>query len=707
MLIKLGVKGLRFAELIVRRRRLIMVVAVLLLIPAAAGFLATGVNYDVTAYLAGDMPAKAAQQAVEEHFGQASMVYVLLPEIPLWQAGEYKSQIAALPGVEKVQWLDDATHVSVPPEFMPEQLRQNFLTEDGTAMFVTFTEGATSQLTEQAIVSIRHLTDDQAVISGFPAIVHDLGDVLDTEKWYYALVAVAAILLVLSLSTSSTFEPVLLLVAVGFSVIYNMGSNVFLGSISFITQSIAAVLQLAVSMDYGIFLIHRFSEEKARHASPEEAMAVAISKTSRAISASALTTVAGFAALIMMQFGLGKDLGIVMAKGVLLSALGVLVILPGLLLSFQRLMERYQHRVLLPSFSGVAQWVVRRRAPLVSLLLLLLLPVFFLQQQVGIFYSVSEGLSPEVKAVADLEQFKQAFGISEVVQLLVPDQGLGTERALIDELLAIPNVQSVVSLSQAVDSHIPQSFLPETATATFRQDGYALTTVQLATMQGEPATNTALAAIEQAAGSLYPEFHLAGEAALTRDLMQVTADDMTRVNAISVVAILLIIALSFGSISVPVLLVLAIEFAIWSNLSIAYAFGNRLYFVTYLVLGAIQLGATVDYAILLTSKYQEALRRHPKVEAMQLAVQQSFRSILTSALALTGATIAVALLSRIRMAGQMCAMLGMGALISMLTIIFVLPGLLLYCQPVLEATTLRWPRAGARQQSAPQAQDLD
>lgn len=684
---------MRLAQLIVRRRRAIMLLAILLLAPAAAGFLATGVNYDVTSYLPDDMPAKQAQQALEQHFGQAASAYVLLPDTPLWQVSQYKQQITALPGVERVEWLDTSSHVSVPAEFMPEQLRENFLTDQGPVLIVQFSQAPTALSTEEAVAAIRELTDQRAVVSGFPAIVYDLGQVLSEEKWYYAIVAVAAILIVLSLSASSSLEPVLLLLAVGFSVVYNMGTNLLLGSVSFITQSITAVLQLAVSMDYGIFLIHRFAEERAKQPDGEQAMVVAIAKTGRAIAASALTTVAGFAAIILMRFGLGRDLGTVMAKGVLFSAISVLVILPGLLLSCQRWTERFQHRVLLPSFSRVAQIAVERRAVLVTILLVLLIPAYCLQREVGIFYSVAEGLSPRITAVADLQRFKQAFGVAEVAQLLVPDQGLAAERDLVDRLQATPGVQAVTGLSQLVDPQIPQSFLPDSVTGQFRQDGFALCTIQFSTVQGDPITNSALQQIEQVASQAYPQVFLAGEPALTRDLQQATVSDLNRVNLISIIAIALIIAISFGSISVPVLLVLTIQFAIWANLGIAALFGNRLYFVTYLVLGAIQLGATVDYAILLTSKYQEALTSHPRLAAMQLAVQQSVRSILTSSLALTGATVAVSLLSKIRMAGQMCAMLGIGAMISMLTILLVLPGLLLYCQPILEATSLRWPRA--------------
>ena len=304
---------------------------------------------------------------------------------------------------------------------------------------------------------------------------------------------------------------------------------------------------------------------------------------------------------------------------------------------------------------------------------------------------MTEGLSTAIRSVVDIEDFKQTFGVAELVQLVVPDQGLKTERQLVQELESIQGVKSVVSLSQMVDPHIPQEFLPPEATEPFRQDNYALATIQLSTEQGDPLTNEALEQIEQAAAALYPESHIAGEAPLTRDLMRITASDLRRVNIISGLAIAVIICLAFGSLSVPIILVLAIQFAIWANLGIAYLSGTSLYFVTYLVLGAIQMGATVDYAILLTSKYRDLLSDHASLKAMQLAVEQSTPSIITSAMALMGATFAVSMISKIRMAGQMCAMLGLGALISMLTIILVLPGLLLYLQPVLEKTSLRWP----------------
>lgn len=682
-----------FARFVVRYRKLILLLGVLLLVPSVVGFINTSVKYDVTDYLPETMPARHGQKFIEEHFAQAASVYVLLPDWPLWQAGEVKAAFAALPGVSDVLWLGDIEHVSVPLPFMPGQLSENFLADGAPVILVQFSETASSPVTEAAVASMRELTDGKAVISGFPALIEDINKTLSREQWYYALVAVVAILVVLSLSTSSTLEPLLLLVAVGFAVVYNMGSNVYLGSISYITQSIAAVLQLAVSMDYGIFLIHSFAEEQTLHDSAEVAMATAIKKTGKAIAASALTTVAGFAALAFMQFGLGKDLGLVMAKGVFFSAVSVLVILPGLLLTFQQAIARYQHRTFFPSFQGLARWVVKRRVVLVGMLLLLLVPVFLAQQQVGIFYSMAEGLSDKMISVVDMERFKEAFGVAEVVQLLVPDTGLSTERELVQNLHAIPVVKSVASLSQMVDAHIPEAFLPIELTKQFRQGGYALSTIQLTTKQGEPATEAALQSIHDIAASLYDPIYLSGEAPLTSDLMQVTTADLPRVNLFSVIAIAIIIAITFGSLAVPLLLVLTIQFAIWANLSIAAASGTNLYFVTYLVLGAIQLGATVDYAILLTTKYKENLASQPKLEAMQIAVEQSGRSILTSSLALTGATVAVSLISNIRMAGQMCAMLGMGAAISMITILFVLPGVLLLSQSLLEAFSLRWPKA--------------
>ncbi len=684
---------LGFGAFVVRYRKLIMVMAVLLLVPSVFGYIATDIKYDVTDYLPETMPARQGQKFIEEHFAQSTMVYVLLPDWPLWQAGEVKTAIAELPGVSNVHWLGDVEHISVPVSFMPEQLRDSFLADGSPVILVQFSEGASSPLTEAAVAGIRDMTNGEAVLSGFPAFIADINKTLSREQWYYSLVAVIAILVVLSLSTSSTLEPILLLVTVGFAVVYNMGSNVLLGSVSYITQSIAAVLQLAVSMDYGIFLIHSFAEEQAAEESADVAMASAIKKTGRAIASSALTTVAGFAALVFMQFGLGKDLGLVMAKGVFFSAVSVLVILPGLLLTFQKAIARYQHRTYFPSFHRLAGWVVKRRVALVALMLVILIPVFLAQQEVGIFYSMAEGLSEKMVSVVDMERFKETFGVAEVVQLLVPDTGLKTERELVRRLEEIPAVKSVASLSQMVDAQIPESFLPEAATEQFRQGGYALSTIQLATKQGEPATEAALQSIEATAAALYDTVYLSGEAPLTSDLMEVTSDDLSRVNRLSVVAIALIIAIAFGSLTVPVLLVLTIQFAIWTNLSIASLTGTHLYFVTYLVLGAIQLGATVDYAILLTTKYKENLTKYSRLQAMQIAVEQSGRSILTSSLALTGATVGVSLISNIRMAGQMCAMLGMGAAISMLTILFVLPGVLLLSQPLLAATSLNWPKA--------------
>lgn len=681
-----------WARFVVKRRRLLLLIAVVLMIPCVAGFLLTGVNYDVTTYLPQDLPSKQGQDILAQDFGLAANVTVMVQDRAPWQVADLQAQIAAVPGVEKAESLTSYLHPAVPLSFVPDSVKERFWAGDAAAIQVQFTDGTNAQTTQTAVERIRELAGADAAVSGLPVIIHDVMQIFAREIWVYIAVAVAVILVVLSLASTSTLEPVLLLVSVGFAVALNLGTNFFFGTTSYITRSIAAVLQLAVSMDYGIFLIHRFADERERHATAEEAMVTAVVKTSTAIGASALTTVAGFAALIVMRFGLGTDLGLVMAKGVLFSLLSTLTLLPGLLLECQGIMARFRHRSLFPSFDRISGWIVRQRAVFLAVFAVLLLPAFGLQRQVEPFYAMAEGLSPDVRAVADSERVSAAFGTDAEVYLITEDRGLAEEQRLVTRLAGIPGVASIQSLAGTAGGAVPEFYPPADVRARFRQGDYALSTIELTGQTDTGGTRRVLDQIASVAREQYDTVDLTGETALTEDLKTITDSDLSRVNTLSVLAIAAIIAIAFGSASIPVLLVLAIQFAIWVNLAGARLVGVDLYFITYLVLGAIQMGATVDYAILLTGKYKEALADHEPRQAMALAIARGGRSILASSLTLTGATLAVGALSRIRMAGQVCAMLGAGAMISMLTALFILPGLLLISDRVVGLTTLGWPR---------------
>lgn len=687
----------RWCNFVVKQRKVLLIIASILLIPAFIGYLQTQINYDVTTYLPEHLSSRQGQDILEDEFRIAANIFVMVEDQEPYQVAQLKEEIQKVPGVEKASSLDDQYHPSVPSFYIPSEIRQNFETGDASIIQVQFINSSISSVTQDAVAEIRQIAGPEAAVSGFPAILLDLNDVFSTEQYLYILIAVAAIFIVLSLATRSVIQPILLLITVGFSVIYNMGTNVFIGSVSYITQSVAAVLQLAVTMDYGIFLIHRFEDEKENYDNSEQAMAVALSRTAAAITSSAATTTAGFLALAAMQFGLGRDMGLVLAKGVIFSLLSILVLLPGLILIFQKYIERYQHRVLLPSFAKAAQLVVNKRAVFLVLFLVLLVPSFLFKDQVGVFYSIEKGLSKEIPAIADAERLREKHGVAEIVYVIYEDEGLTTEEQLTDRLKSIPEVKSVNSFVEFTGPHIPEEFIPDDVRSQFRSGGYAYSAVELSTGEADSRTDAALNRIKETANSLYDNVYLCGEAASTQDLRNLSNSDLVRVNIFSVLAVACIIAIAFASLTLPIILVLAIHFAIWVNLSWAYLAGIELYFVTYLVLGSVQLGATVDYAILLTSKYKEALQVKPPKEAMHLAVERSGRSILTSSLTLTVATIAVASVSKIKMAGQVCGMLGAGAFISMLTIIFILPSLLMLSDKLIQRTTWRWPQAVNRQ----------
>lgn len=687
------------AHLAVRRRRLLLAIAILLLIPSLAGYLMTNVEYDITSYLPATLASKRGQDILERDFGLAANVFVMVEGQEPRQTADLRARLATVPGVERVSWLDSYVHPVVPLSFVPARLRDSYVSGEAALLLVQFVDPSGATTTQAAISTIRELVGPEAAVAGLPVILGDVNAIFHREIGIYTSVAVLAILVILSLASTSTFEPLVLLVAVGFSVIYNLGTNVMLGRISYITQAIAAVLQLAVSMDYGIFLIHRFAEEKSRHDSSDEAMIAAVTKTTTAIAASGLTTVAGFLALTVMQFGLGRDLGLVMAKGVLLSMVCTITLLPGLLLATERLTARYRHRSLCPDFTRVARWVVHHPWRRVALLIVLLIPAFLIQQRVEVFYAVEKGLSADVRSIADLNRVNERFGTLELVYLITDDQGLSREQLLARRVSGLPGVKSVQTLAEASGGAVPDFLAPREIRDQLRQNGYALTTIELNVSQGGQAADAVLQAIRREAAALYKTAYLTGGAALTSDLRAVTDRDIVRVNWLSVVAIATIIALAFTSLTIPVLLVLAIQFAIWVNLAGAALFGTNLYFITYLVLGAVQMGATVDYAILITSKFRELRHEHDATTAMELAVAGGGRSILTSSLTLTCATLTVGLLSNIRMAGQLCATLGVGAAISMLTAIFIVPSLLLVSEPLISRTTRDWPTGAARHQT--------
>lgn len=687
----------RWSNFVVKQRKALLIIATLLLIPALIGFLQTQINYDVTTYLPDNLGSRQGQDILENEFHIAANVFVMVEDQEPYQVAQLKEEIQKVTGVEKASSLDDMYHPSVPSFYIPSEIRQNFESGNASIIQVQFVNSSVSPVTREAIAEIRQITGSEATISGFPAILLDLYEVFATEQYLYIIIAVTAIFIVLSLATKSVIQPILLLLAVGFAVAYNMGTNIFMGSVSYITQAIAAVLQLAVTMDYGIFLIHRFEEEQENYDNTEQAMTVALTHTATAITSSAATTIAGFLALTAMHFGLGYDMGVVLAKGVIFSLLSILILLPGMILLFHKYIERYQHRVLLPSFNKVADLVVNKRAAFLILFLVLLVPSFLLKDQVGVFYSIEKGLSQEIPAIADALYFKEKHGVAEVVYVIYEDEGLTKEEQLTDSLKQIPEVKSVTSFVEFTGSNIPEEFIPDDMKSQFRSGGYAYSAIQLSTGETDSRTDTALNQIREAANSLYDNVYLCGEAASTQDLRNLTSSDLSRVNLLSILAVACIVAIAFASLSLPIILVLAIQFAIWINLSWAYLAGIELYFVTYLVLGSVQLGATVDYAILLTSKYKEALQINPPKEAMRLAVAHSGRSILTSSMTLTVATLAVASVSKIKMAGQVCGMLGAGAFISMLTIIFILPSLLLVCDKLIKHTTWRWPQAAKEQ----------
>lgn len=689
---------MKLSRLIVNNKKLILTIGLILLIPAALGYLYTGVNYDLISYFPPGLPSVEGENLLKEKFGMSGFALVMTTGHEIFEVLELKDRITAVDGVKEVSWLDDYTDVHVPAEFIMESVQEQFLSGDSALLQVKFVENARSQRTAAAIKEIRSLIGDDAYLGGEPVFATEMEEAAGRELVLYTLIAVVSLFVVLSLSMTSFLEPVLLLVGVGIAVVYNMGTNFIFGQISFMTASIAAVMQLGVSMDYSIFLLHRFEEEKLTWNDPRKAMVSAITKTAGSISASAITTVAGFAALIFMKNGIGRDMGQVLAKGVLISLIVNLTVLPCLVLKFQKTADRFRHRLLLPSFDRLAPRLIKCR----SIFLLAIIPLaiisFQARQKLDTYYSNESYLSEETPAMVAVNNIRDTFGSADLFYIITPDEGVEKEQEMVAVLKDTAGVENVLALSSEAGVGIPEFIVPQEVREQMVSDGYRSIMVMLNTGSSDsPEAMAVLNMVESEASRIFDSYHLAGSAPVVKDMISLEEYDNRIVSLISIGAIALVLLINFKSLSLPILLILAIQVAIWINMSIPYFQGVPQSSLTPIIIGAIQLGATVDYAILFTSRYLE--NRHRLKNNLQIAeqtIRDTGRSILTSALTLFAATMGIGFLpSSIKTTGEMTTLIGRGALISMAVIFFVLPGLLILFDPVIGFTTRGWRKKSA------------
>lgn len=691
-------------KFVVKHRKAIIITYIIILLPSIAGYMLTQTNYDLLSYMPDKLNSKQGEQVLEEEFALSGQGLIMLREKPGWQVEKLISAIEGLEGIDKIVWMGDYADIYVPVKFIEPVVKERFSSGDTVLLQVQFTENARTEKTNEAVSRIKEIIsgDPDIFFGGEPVIIGEMQETVDSEILLYAVVAVIMILFILNLSVSSYLEPLLFLVSVGVAVLINMGTNIFLGKISFITASIAAVMQLGISLDYSIFLMHRYGEEREKYDSIEKAMESTVSKTATAIASSALTTIGGFAALLVMQNGIGRDMGMVLGKGITISLIVNLTLLPSLLLSFHNVSSRFKHKILLPSFKPLARLIVKGRWVFLIIFFLLLLPSFMAQSRVKYYYSNKNYLPRGAQSTQETLEITKEYGVADPVYIITRDEGRVREHRLAAELNKISAVDSVVAISEQVDLAIPELLIPEEVTTEFTGTDYRYCLAFLKNLDDEQMVFEAIDEIKLATGRLHERYYVTGPSAMTRDLASLVDTDARNVAIVSIVCIALIIAASFKSLSIPLILILAIELAIWINLSFVYYQNQTVSSLTPMIIGAIQLGATVDYAILFGLRYQENIFLFDRrVDALRQTIEDAGQSILTSALTLASATIGIALIASIKTTEEMTMLIGRGAIISMLVIFFGLPPLFLLCEKLIARTTAGWPALPAKEKVAP------
>jgi len=671
----------------------VLLLAVLLLIPALIGFACTGVNYDILSYLPDELESMQGEQVLDDTFNTAGISIVITEDMQPKYTLALKNEILKVEGVASVIWVDTLADIGIPADALPDVLKNIFYSADGTKtmMLVRYDPAGGEGSDLKAIAQIKTLLGENAFMSGLSVIVDDTREICDSQAPLYIAVAVALALAVMALMMESWFQPLIVLLSLGIAVLYNMGTNFFLGEISFITQCVAAVLQLGVTMDYSIFLIDRYSEEKEHYPTREEAMAAAVTKSFAALAGSSLTTVFGFLALCFMHLKLGFDIGFVMAKGVLFGILTVVFVLPSIVLIFEKQILKYRHRSFIPDFTKVNVFTLKHKKAFALIFLLLLAPSYLIQKDIDLYYSMNKALPGYLTSMQGFEKLKNDFDMA-CTQFVIVDDSIPAAKLMEMEqkLENMDGVSSLLAYNSIVGPAIPDDILPDEIMQLCKQDGLQLFLVNSKFDPATPELTAQLQQMEQIVKSYDPNAYITGEGAIEQGLIDTTDRDFAVTAVLSVAAIFILIAIVFKSVTLPIILVLSIELAIWLNLSLSAIMGKEASFVDPTVINCIQLGATVDYAILLTTRFREELRFAPKQEAMLKAVKMAQQSIFQSAAVFFAATFGVYVVCDIYIVRGMCALLARGAIISEFVIILFLAPLLVVCEGFIAKTTPSW-----------------
>lgn len=680
---------MKLGKKIVKLRIPILILATLLLIPAAIGYLKTRTNYDILTYLPKDIETMKGQNILAEDFGTGAFSMVVVEGLPDKDIASLSEKIEKVDHVERVLSYASMTNGAIPIEVLPDDLRETIQQGDADLMMVFYDTTLSADETLNAVEEIRSIAGESVFIGGMSAVVIDTKNLSDHEVPIYVAIAVVLCLLVLELNMDSFLIPILFLLSIGCAILYNMGSNVFKGEISYVTKALAAVLQLAVTMDYSIFLWHSYCAEKEKTDDNNTAMAVAIDNTFSSVIGSSITTVAGFIALMFMSFTLGFDMGFVMAKGVVLGVLSCVTILPSMILIFDKAIEKTRHKSLMPDFSKISPWIVKRFYVFLIIFALLIVPAYYGQAHNKVYYNLDSSLPKELESIQANEKLEKEFNMASTHMILL-DSNLGDKqvRELIDEVNAVDGVKTTLGIQALEGAGLPREMMPEKIVDILDDGEYQLLFVMSEYKVASDEVNAQCDEINDIIDRYDSKGMLIGEAPCTEDLIKITDHDFNIVNSVSIVLVALIIICVFRSVSLPVLLVSVIEFAIFINMGIPHYTGATLPFVASIVIGTIQLGSTVDYAILMTNKYKEArISGMDRDKSVTAALEGSINSIFVSALSFFAATFGVGLYSKIDMISSLCVLMARGAIISMFVVILLLPAVLKVFDKVIIHTT--------------------
>lgn len=681
----------KFGRGVVKLRVPILIVSVLLLIPSIFGFVSTRINYDILSYLPSDIETMKGQDIMLDEFGKGGFSLVMLDGMEDKDVEKVKKKIEKVDHVCDVLWYDTLADVSLPKEVLPDDIYDFFNTDNSTMMAVFFDEATSADGSLEAVKEIRSIAGEQCFVSGMSSVVEDIKDLTMQEAPMYVVIAVILTSIILALTMDSFLIPLFFMLSVGMAIVYNMGTNFIQGEISFITEALAAVLQLAVTIDYSIFLWHSYKEEKEKHPGDnKEAMAVAIGKTITSVVSSSITTVAGFLALCFMSYELGMDMGIVMAKGVVIGVICCITVLPSMILVFDKALEKTMHKDLVPSLEKPSKFIIKHHAAFIVLFIVVLIPAVYGQINTNVYYNLTDTLPKDLNSVIANTKLDEEYNMATTHMLLVDaDMKPKEVNSMLDEMGKVDGVSFSMSLDTLIGPSIPREMVPDSVTKILKSDKWQLMLVGSEYKVASDEENAQIDELSKILKSYDKDGMLIGEAAATKDLIDITDHDFKVVNVVSIAAIFIIILIALRSVSLPIILVAVIEFAITVNMGVPCFTNTTIPFIASVVIGTIQLGATVDYAILMTTRYKtERNAGKDKHEAVTIALSTSMKSIMVSALGFFASTFGVGVYSSVDMISQLCTLMSRGAIISMITVICILPSMLMLFDKVIINTTM-------------------